>query len=281
MTCSMTRHGNPVGFLMAPLVMAAAVLVGVLLASNTQAATTTDWPMAPFDFDLHDKPSLQNGAKLYMNYCAGCHSLKFQRYERTADDLGIPHDLMQSELIFTGQKIGGLMETAMPAESAKNWFGGPPPDLTMVNRVRGGEWVYNYLRAFYLDESRPFGVNNKVFENVAMPHVLLPLQGVVRKGCAQIPLVAGNGGERRDPLVPGQAITEEKCDQLVLEENSGALSPAEYDAAVYDLVNFLQYVAEPSALERQRIGVFVLLFLAILFGFAYLLNREYWKDVDH
>lgn len=265
----------------ATLLHAVAAVLLLALPISAFAATQTDWPMVAFDADLHDKPSLQNGAKLYMNYCAGCHSLKFQRYERTADDLGIPHELMQSELIFTGQKIGGLMETAMPASSAKNWFGGPPPDLTMVNRVRGGTWVYNYLRAFYLDESRPFGVNNKVFENVAMPHVLLPLQGEVHSGCKQVPLVNENGGERRDPLVPGKAITQEKCDQLVLVEGSGALTEAEYDQAVYDLVNFLQYVAEPSALDRQRIGVFVLLFLAILFGFAWLLNREYWKDVDH
>ena len=169
-----------------------------------------------------------------MNYCAGCHSLKFQRYQRTADDLGIPHDLALSELVFTGQNIGGLMQTAMPAESAKNWFGGPPPDLTMVNRVRGGEWVYNYLRAFYADPSRPFGVNNEVYPNVAMPHVLLPLQGMVSKGCKQVPMQADNGGERRDALVPGQLVTEEKCGGLVLEEGSGTMSPTQYDAAVYD-----------------------------------------------
>lgn len=263
------------------LVMTAGSILLLAQPFSAEAATQTDWPMASFDSDLHNKPSLQNGAKLYMNYCAGCHSLKFQRYQRTADDLGIPYDLALSELVFTGQNIGGLMTSAMPAESAKNWFGGPPPDLTMVNRVRGGEWVYNYLRAFYMDPSRPFGVNNKVYPNVAMPHVLLPLQGTVRKGCKQVPMLAENGGERRDALVPGQPITEEMCDGLVLEGGSGALSPKEFDAAVYDLVNFLQYVAEPSALQRQRIGVFVLLFLAVLFGFAWLLNREYWKDVHH
>ena len=254
------------------------VLLALQAPAAIAASANINWDMAEFQADLHDKPSLQNGAKLYMNYCMGCHSLKFQRYERTADDLGIPHNLAEQNLIFTDQKIGGLMQTAMPMDNAKDWFGAPPPDLTMVARVRGGEWLYNYLRAFYIDEARPFGVNNRVFENVAMPHVLVDLQGVVHEGCAQVPMRAENGGERRDPLTR-EPLTEEKCGQLVLEEGSGSMTPTEYDSAIYDLVNFLEYVGEPSRLERQRIGVFVLLFLGIMFVFAWLLNREYWKDV--
>lgn len=259
------------------------VLVSLLAAVPLAhaAGAATDWHMAEFDADLHDKPSLQNGAQLYLNYCMGCHSLKFARYERTADDLGIPHEVAEETMIFTGQKIGGLMKNAMPPEQAKGWFGAPPPDLTMVARVRGGEWLYNYLRAFYIDEARPFGVNNKVFPDVAMPHVLIDLQGTVSVGCTQVPMIADNGGERRDALEPGKPLTEEKCGQLVLEEGSGSMSPAAYDKAIFDLVNFLEYVGEPSKLDRQRIGVFVLLFLTIMFGFAWLLNREYWKDVDH
>jgi len=258
-----------------------AMLLSCCWTSGAYAASASDWPMDEFEADLHNTPSLQSGANTYMNYCVGCHSLKFQRYGRTAEDLSIPEELVMERLIFTGQKIGEHITTAMPEDKAKNWFGGTPPDLTMVSRTRGGEWLYNYLRAFYLDESRPLGVNNKVFENVGMPHVMLNLQGVVREGCAQVPMLAPNGGERRDPLIPGKLITEEKCGELILEEGSGTQSPEEFDQTIYDLVNFMVYVGEPYALERQRIGVYVLLFLVILFGFAYLLNREYWKDVKH
>ncbi len=260
----------------------AAVLALALTAAMPDAfaaSADVDWHFDPFEADLHNQPSLQSGANTYINYCIGCHSLKFQRYQRTADDLGIPEDLAKELLIHTGQKIGEHMVSSMPAEKAKDWFGAPPPDLTMVARTKGGEWLYNYLRAFYLDDSRPLGVNNKVFPNVGMPHVMLDVQGVVRSGCVQVPVTLPNGAERRDPLIPGKAITEEKCDQLILDEESGELTPEEFDQTIYDLVNFMTYVGEPYALERQRIGVYVLLFLVILFGFAYLLNREYWKDV--
>jgi len=139
-----------------------ALLVGFVLTPVVAfTASESDWEMDPFEADLHNQPSLQSGANTYINYCVGCHSLKFQRYQRTADDLGIPEKLAEELLIHTGQKIGDHITSAMPAEKAKAWFGGPPPDLTMVARTRGGEWLYNYLRAFYLDDLRPFGVNNK------------------------------------------------------------------------------------------------------------------------
>ena len=250
----------------------------LLCASAVWAASADiDYDMDPIDPDLTNKPSLQNGMKLYMNYCIGCHSLKFQRYERTADDLGIPHQLVLDNLIFTDQKIGGLMTTAMEPEKAKDWFGAPPPDLTMITRVKNPEYVYNYLKTFYVDDSRPLGTNNKVFPNVGMPNVLFELQGVQRSGCVQVPRIAANGGEMRD--ADNNPITEEKCDELYLEEGTGLMTAEEFDSAMYDLTNFLYYVGEPSRLERQRIGVFVLLFLVILGCFTYLLNREYWKDV--
>ena len=243
------------------------------------ASAEINYDMEPFEADLENKPSLQNGMRMYANYCLGCHSLKFQRYERTADDLGIPHELALQNVVFTGQKIGELMTNAMAPENAKNWFGAAPPDLTMITRYKSPEYVYNYLKTFYVDEKRPFGVNNKVFENVGMPNVLAGLQGVQRNGCIQVPKLAENGGEMRDPRVAGVTITEEKCDQLYLEEGTGLYTPEEFDAAVYDLTNFLYYVGDPSRLERHRIGVGVLLFLIILGAFTYLLNREYWKDV--
>lgn len=251
------------------------LLVPGLAWSNPEAT----FPMKEMRPDLQNVPSLQNGMRLFVNYCLGCHSLKFQRYERTADDLQIPHDVALENLVFTGQKIGDLMKTAMNPELAKAWFGAPPPDLTMVTRVRGPEWVYNYLLTFYVDETRPLGVNNKVFPNVAMPHVLTPLQGVQRMGCVQMPKIAANGGEMRDPLAPGKAITEERCGELVVDEGTGLLTPEQYDQAVYDIVNFLHYVGDPSRLDRHRIGGFVLLFLVILWVFTRLLGREYNKAV--
>ena len=244
--------------------MTARLLLLALIACPAAGwAAASNWPMEPMAPSLEDQSSLQRGFKLYANYCLGCHSLRFQRYERTADDLGIPHEAAVDELIFTGQKIGELMTTAMDPDSAKAWFGAPPPDLTMVSRVRGPEWIYNYLKTFYVDESRPFGVNNKVFENVGMPHAMIDLQGVQRDAC--LPGMNPSGGK--------------ECHQLTVDPGSGLLTPEQYDHAVYDLVNFLHYVGEPTRLARERLGLYVLGFLAFLGIFTYLLNREFWKDV--
>ena len=260
------------------------IVLLILLAPLTPAfaASASDWHMEPMDPDLQNLPSLQNGWRLYVNYCLGCHSLAYQRYERTADDLGVPHDIALEQLVFTGQKIGEQMTTAMQPDLAKQWFGAPPPDLTMVARLKneGPAWIYNYLKTFYRDESRPFGVNNKVFPNVGMPHVLEDLQGVQRSACLQMPKLAANGGEQRDPL-SGAPITEERCGELVVDEGTGRFSTEEFDQAAYDIANFLYYVGEPSRLERHRTGMFVLLFLVILFVFTYLLGREFQKDVKH
>ncbi len=240
------------------LILAALLITTAGAAPGSAIAAESDWPMESMHPDLRDQPSLQRGLRLYVNYCLGCHSLRFQRYERTADDLGIPHDVALESVVFTGQKIGDLMTTAMDTDQARNWFGGPAPDLTMVTRVRSPEWLYNYLRTFYVDESRPFGVNNKVFENVGMPHVMLDLQGVQRDLC------------------PAGATD---CHELAVDEGTGLYSSEEFDRAVYDLVNFLFYVGEPMRLDRQRLGVYVLLFLVFLGVFTWLLNREFWKDV--
>ena len=252
------------------------LILATLLLPAAAFAMEATWPMDPMEPNLDDKPSLQRGLRLYANYCLGCHSLKFQRYERTADDLEIPHDVMLQNIVFSGQQIGNLMKSAMPVESAKSWFGAAPPDLTMVAKVRGPEWVYNYLRTFYVDENRPLGVNNKVFPNVGMPHALLELQGVPVERLKQLPIIHEDGYEMRDPLVPGKALTEERMALDVLE-GTGKLTPAEYDQAVYDVVNFLHYVAEPARMQRERLGVYVLLFLVILYVFTALLGREYSK----
>jgi len=220
--------------------------------------------------DLEDKASLQRGAQLFTNYCMGCHSTKYARYNRVARDLGIPDDLMEENLIFAETKIGNLMEIAMRPEDSKKWFGATPPDLTLVARVRGADWVYTYLRSFYVDPSRPYGVNNVVFKDVGMPHVLEGLQGRQVKGTA--PVVVGY-----DPLT-AQEITEEKDGVLFLEKE-GQLDAKEFDKAVADITNFLVYMGEPMALDRKEIGFWVLLFLAILFIPVYYLNREYWRDI--
>ncbi len=232
-------------------------------------------PCDHMEADLNDKESLQRGAKYFTNYCMGCHSLKYSRYERVADDLGIPHDVMEQNLIFGEQRIGQLMEIAMKPQQAKIWFGVVPPDLTLVARARSPEWIYTYLRNFYKDETRPWGVNNRVFPNVGMPHVLIGPQGLLE--CGAGPKLNHHGGALRNDV--GQVEIDEHCGALKEGKVKGSMSQAEFDEAVYDLVNFLEYVAEPIAVKRQGIGYYVLGFLVILFIFVYFLNREFWRDI--
>lgn len=230
-------------------------------------------PCDRIDLDIRDSASLQKGAQTYMNYCMGCHSLKYARYNRVAEDLGIPQDLMRDNLIFDpAVKVGALMNNAMDVERAKVWFGAAPPDLTLVARSRSPNWLYTYLRTFYEDRSRPYGVNNRVYENVGMPHVLLDLQGL--KACVETVV-----DTRLEPL-SGTAMAEhhDACGTMQTV-SEGRLSTEEYEQTIYDLVNFLAYIAEPIKADRQRIGVYVLLFIAVFYVFATLLNREYWKDV--
>ncbi|MDG1693566.1 MAG: cytochrome b N-terminal domain-containing protein [Porticoccaceae bacterium] len=227
----------------------------------------------PFTAELTDYASLQRGTNIAVNYCMGCHSFKYSRWERVADDLKIPHNLMMDNLVFSGQKIGDLMEISMPADNAKEWFGAVPPDLTLVARSRSPEWIYTYLKNFYVDHSRPLGVNNRVFKDVGMPHALLDLQGL--QECAPGPVIASNGGIKRD-LLTGEDLLDDPCGRFTLAEK-GTLSEAEYDQAVYDLTNFLTYIAEPMAEQRKHIGRWVLLFLLLLLVPTTLLAREYHK----
>ncbi len=206
-----------------------------------------------FEADLTNNESLQNGMKFFVENCMGCHSAKYQRYERAADDIGMDKAYIEENLIRGGAKIGETMNIAMDPNDAKNWFGAPPPDLSLGARLRGSDWVYTYLRSFYVDEARPWGVNNKVFKDVGMPNVLAPLQGV-------------------------QVCKGEHCEELELVK-AGSMSPEEFDKAIYDLTNFMTYMGEPSRLKSETMGKWVLAFLALLFVFAYLLKKEYWKDV--
>jgi len=215
------------------------------------------------NYDLSDKASLQRGAKLFANYCFACHSTGYQRYQRVATDLGIPADLMKDNLIFTTSKIGDLMVNSLDKNEGAKWFGAAPPDLTLEARLRGADWIYTYLRSFYKDETRPFAVNNIVFPDVAMPHVLEELQGIPT---AVYETIRVDGVEHKNIVA--------------LESNEqGEMSSDEYDNAILDLVNFLVYSGEPNKLERQSLGVWVIGFLVILFILSYLLKKEYWRDV--
>lgn len=214
--------------------------------------------------NLVNTASLQRGAKYYVNYCLGCHSLNYVRYNSLVDDLGITEEQLVENLMFTAEKPTQMMSIAMDKQDAERWFGVTPPDLSLTARSRGTDWIYTYLRSFYVDESRPVGINNTVLPNASMPHVLAPLQGYQR---AVFEEVVDADGNRTKKFVRFE------------EPVGGSLKPEEYDEVVRDLVNFLDYVSEPVQLRRQEIGMGVLTFLLIFFLFAFFLKREYWKDI--
>ncbi len=229
-----------------------------------------------FEYSLNDMESLQRGAAAYINYCYGCHSLQYSRWGRVANDLQIPEEIFFENLVFDKSiKPGDLMTGAM-SEDSVNWFGVAPPDLTLVSRYKGDDWIYSYLRAYYEDASKQYGVNNLVYPGTAMPNVLLSLQGNQRLVCKNIPVIAKNGGEKRDEF--GSTITKEKCGFLEVEEGTGELTKEEFDTLIYDLTNFLVYVGEPIKATRERIGWYVVFYFLIFTALASLLYREYHKD---
>ncbi len=201
--------------------------------------------------DLSDKESLKRGFESYLNNCLGCHTLKYQRYNRTFKDLGIDEAEGVKNWMPTGEKSGDHITNTMPPKDAAAWFGSTPPDLTLEARFRSPDYIYTYLRSFYVDASRPFGVNNTVFPDVGMPHVLQGLQGV-------------------------RTMDEHG---VLGEAKGGSMTEEEYDTFVRDLTNFLEYASEPNKLERKSLGYWVIGFLLILLVFTYLLKKEYWRDV--
>jgi ubiquinol-cytochrome c reductase cytochrome c1 subunit len=208
--------------------------------------------------DGRDLVSLQSGARTYMNYCLGCHGIQFMRYEGLKD-IGLNEAQIRENLMFTGEKVGDPIRIAFNPKEAKAWFGVAPPDLSVIARSRGADWLYTYLRTFYRDPKTPTGWNNAVFPNVGMPHALWTMQG-----------------ER------GLEVTKDAHGHVQYkwsQVTNGTQAPAEYDATVRDLVNFLVHVGEPSGINRRPIGIIVLFVLGVLFIFAWLLKREYWKDV--
>ncbi len=210
--------------------------------------------------DVSNIGSLQRGAKNFVNYCMGCHSAQYVRYNRLAKDLQISEDQLINSLMFTGGKPHDTMQIAMPAEDATRWFGAAPPDLSLIARSRGADFLYAFLRSFYIDESRPTGFNNLVLDSVAMPHVLWQLQGMQRAIFEE--------DEHGGAVFAGfEPVTE------------GSMSPEEYDRFVLDLVNFLEYIGEPVQLQRRQLGVWVLIFLLVFGLFAYGLKQEIWADI--
>ena len=235
-------------------------LAGLLLSGQALAAGGGNLQQA--GNDLGDQASLQRGAALYMNYCSGCHSLQYVRYSRLARDLGLTEDQVQASLNFTGAKVGEQVHVAMSPEDAQEWFGQVPPDLSLISRVRGSDWIYTYLKSFYLDDERPLGWNNTLFPNASMPNPLWMMQGLQRA--------------EYGPL--DEATGERPVERLVIAA-PGTVDPAMYDQAVRDITNFLEYVGEPAALKRHELGVWVILFLAFFTFLAWLLKKEYWRDV--
>jgi ubiquinol-cytochrome c reductase cytochrome c1 subunit len=207
--------------------------------------------------DLSDRSSLQRGARTFVNYCLACHGASLMRYERMAKDLGISDELLRENLMFATDKPGELMVASMPSEGAKQWFGVVPPDLSVTARYRRPDWIYTYLRSFYVDELSPTGWNNVLFPNVAMPNVLYEWQGYQKAN-----FFDGSGDF-------------EKFEQLI----DGKLTDQQFDAEIGDLTNFMVYLAEPAKLVRYQIGLWVTIFMVLFSIFAYFLKKEYWRDV--
>ena len=237
------------------------LLIALLLAPVAAFASEGGYRLDRSPHDSRDVVSLQAGARTYMNYCLGCHGLQFMRYDGLKQ-LGLTEAQIRDNLMFTAEKIGEPIKIAFPPKEAKAWFGVAPPDLSVVARSRGADWLYTYLRTFYRDPKTITGWNNAVFPNVAMPHALWTLQG--QRGLEVQHAKEGSHGPVQYKWT---------------EVSKGTQSATEYDATVRDLVNFLVYVGEPAGASRKPIGIVVLFVLGIVFIFAYLLKKEYWKDV--
>lgn len=246
-------------------------LISIFLLSSSlvqAAGGKANYLYGDFKPDYHDLGAMQRGALNYVYYCSGCHSLEHMRFNRMSRDIGITYDdgtvlepVLLETLMLTTDKVGDQLHIGMQRQDAIEWFGGHAPDLSLIERARGSTWMYNYLLSFYQDSARPLGANNVVFPNVGMPHVLVDLMGV------QAPIFEkGHEGDVNhiiglETIIPGE------------------MEPDEYQMFVADLVTFLAYVADQNRVERHRLGVYVILFLVFLACFAYLLRREYWKDV--
>lgn len=236
-----------------------AALTALMLSVNASAAGGGDYDHAPIN--IKDTASLQRGATMFVNYCMGCHSMQYMRWGRLGEDLGLTDQEVEEFLIKGDQTVNDSMLSSMPYDQATEWFGKAPPDLSLTARARTADWVYTFLRSYYLTDE---GWNNTLLANSAMPHVLWELQGIPRPVMAEV--TAANGETRT------------VIESVELEE-PGLMTPEEYDATITDITAFLAYVAEPAALDRLAMGPWVLLFLVVFTFLAWLLYKEYWKDV--
>jgi len=248
------------------------IVAGLLLPTLAWGAGNGHtFPNDKIEIDWDDKAAMQRGARTFVNYCLSCHSAAYSRFNRVGKDLGIPDDLVRENLIFTTDvngnktKVGELMKTTMTPEYAEQAFGTAPPDLSLVARSRGVNWLYNYLRGFYIDDTREgLGVNNGVFSNVGMPHVLIELQGHQQP---KYKTQTDSHGNESEVIVDFEII------------KPGSMTKSEYDQTIHDLVAFLDYLAEPYKQTRKNVGTGVIIFLFVFLILAYLLKKEYWKDI--
>ena len=249
----------------------ASLVMTLVLWPAGASAEDGGYPLDKAPDRLNNVAALQNGAKLFVNYCLNCHNASAMRYNRLRD-LGLSEEQIKTKLLFTGDKVGDMMTTALNPKDAKAWFGVVPPDLSVIARAKassggsGADYLYTYLRTFYQDSSRPTGWNNMVLPNVAMPHVLWELQGIRSAKFEQ----------QADPHAPGKKITEFAGFTQV---TPGTMTALEYDNNVADLVGYMTWMAEPAQATRKRLGVWVVLFLALFAVMAWRLNASYWKEV--
>jgi len=235
------------------------LLVACLLFPLTASAAGGEVKLDRAKIDLQDAVSIQRGAQVFVNYCQGCHAASYMRYNKL-QDVGLSESQISDNLILTGAKIGETMTIAMREEDGKTWFGVAPPDLSVIARSRGADWLYTYLRGFYRDESVVTGWNNVAFPNAAMPHVLWKLQGIQR-------------------LHTQAADSHGKAHSELVLETPGTMSVPAYNNMIRDLVTYLEYMAEPESVKREQIGIIVLMFLGLMAVLTWLLKREFWKDV--
>ena len=225
------------------------IIIFLFISPLTFSAENIELSKAPVD--LTDNLSLQRGAKIFTNYCLNCHSAKYMRYSNL-QDIGLSAETIKNDLLFTGNKIGDTMSVNMSMKDSKKWFGAAPPDLSVVARSRGADWIYSYMRGFYRDPTRPMGWNNSVYVNSAMPHILWELEG--------------------------EKILNPKTKKLE-KFSSGKLNAKEYDATIADLTNYLVYMSEPDQLKRKKMGYYVIGFLLLLLFLTIKLKKEYWRDI--
>jgi ubiquinol-cytochrome c reductase cytochrome c1 subunit len=255
--------------------LAAALLAAVLAPPAALAAEEAtgggygaDWESWRADTTVSDAASVQRGARYFVSYCLGCHSLKYERWSRLGEDLGIPPDVLAKQLLPPGDKPSDYITSAMPEADAETWFGKAPPDLSLMARARGKDYLYRYLMTYYVDPTRETGANNLALPSTAMPDVLSEIEGLKKAVYRQVPQPGPDG-----------TVTHEQVFDHFETIAPGRLTPAEFQQFVRDTVNFLDYVGEPNQLLRRAMGLWVVLFLLVFTWLTWLVKREYWKDV--